>query len=234
MRIVSVADLHGFLPDELPEGDVLVIAGDVMPVDDHTFLGQSNFAERKLNPWLIYQQEKFTDVIGIAGNHDFLFDPAMAGRWALGSYAFPDAGPRYARDLEWTYLFDDVCKVGWYVFYGTPYVPHLPMWAFHSTEEEIAHRLSRVPGDGEIDVFITHDPPYSAGDKVIGGEHVGSTALASQLRRIHPLHVVCGHIHEDYGEHTLLGDMPVHNSSYVDVQYKPVNQPLVFDIEGEK
>ena len=77
---------------------------------------------------------------------------------------------------------------------------------------------------------MTHGPPLGHGDRVERGEAVGCADLLEAIRRVKPQLHVFGHIHEGYGvtqlETTLYG-----NASACDLRYRPINPPLVFDIE---
>jgi 3',5'-cyclic AMP phosphodiesterase CpdA len=69
-RVVAIADLHGNLPGDLPEGDVLVIAGDVCPIEDHSVEFQDRWLKETFAAWL--DSLPHAEVIWIAGNHDFV------------------------------------------------------------------------------------------------------------------------------------------------------------------
>jgi len=50
-----------------------------------------------------------------------------------------------------------------------------------------------------IDVLITHGPPFGILDKTVRGEKVGCQDLLAAIKRIKPKFHIFGHIHEDYG-----------------------------------
>ena len=52
MKIVCISDLHGYLPTEMPKGDVLVIAGDICPATDHSAVFQQAWLSTEFNTWL--------------------------------------------------------------------------------------------------------------------------------------------------------------------------------------
>ena len=99
-------------------------------------------------------------------------------------------------------------------------------WAWMDSEENLAERFKLIPED--IDVIVTHSPPFGAGD-ALGldatkyglrvGMRVGSKALAERMIELGKLGiVVCGHIHEGRGCH-MLGGVKVLNVASVDGDY---------------
>ncbi len=211
-RVVAIADLHGNLPAGLPGGDVLVIAGDVCPLADHDPEFQAGWLERELYPWMASLPHEV--VIWIAGNHDFVcelpkWEPAGRGH----------------------YLRDSRIELGGLSFYGTPWVPHLPRWAFHAGEEQLASRMAAIP---EVDVLISHGPPLGTGDRLARGGRAGSTALRTRLEEAPPQLCVFGHIHEDHGRWQQ-GAMTLANVAHVDADYRVrPNAVGVFEVKPSR
>lgn len=226
MRIVATSDLHGHLPTELPEGDVLVIAGDIMPVEDHSYIGQIAFLD-KFEDWL--RQQKYDRIFGIAGNHDFLFDVTFSGKEVLNSYKFRHCGTQWAA-LPWTYMcrHNYQQRIGDYYLYGSPMSPTFGPWAFMGRDDELAREWRCFSG-GDDAIWLIHGPPYGAGDRTLEGEEVGSKTLRAVILKEQPKVVICGHIHEGYGSYKI-GDTDIYNVSYMDRSYSPSNQPIVIDI----
>ena len=87
----------------------------------------------------------------------------------------------------------------------------------------------------DIDILITHSPPYLIGDKVdrypYEPEHVGSKSLANIIKDSKIKLHVFGHIHEGYcyeeleriSDHHLF---KICNASHVNERYQPVNKPI--------
>jgi len=196
-RLVAIADLHGNLPLDLPAGDVLAIAGDVCPIDDHEPAFQARWLARELYPWM--ERLPFWDVLWIAGNHDFV---CQLPDWK------PEGPGRYLRD--------SATRVGGLSFYGTPWVPNLPSWAFHADDDELAKRCAAIP---QVDVLISHGPPLGIGDRLARGGHAGSIALLARLEQVPPRVCVFGHIHEDPGSWRH-GETELANVAHVDIAYR--------------
>jgi uncharacterized protein len=78
---------------------------------------------------------------------------------------------------------------------GTPY--EIP-------EENIAERLRRASeqcsGNVPVQVLVTHAPPQGVLDRTTTGVHAGSESVRHFVQREQPLLVICGHIHEAYGQ----------------------------------
>ena len=203
MRAVLTSDWHGNLPD-IPACDLLIVAGDLAP--DATSAEQAMWLRDQFLPHVLERAER---TVFVWGNHDFIGEePDQFGFIQDG-----DIARRVAL------LQESHCKVSGVSIYGTPWVPHLPFWAFYAKEEEIGTRLSANCPPG-IDILVSHGPPHGAGDQGPNGRHVGSTALAEALQTLQPKLVVCGHIHENYGSFRL-HDAEVLNVSEVDSDYQP-------------
>lgn len=235
MRIVATADLHGWLPglnsqQEIPECDLLLIAGDVCPVWNHERKFQADWLRTTFADWLKAQPAKA--IVGIGGNHDFVLqDSASIGR-----------------QLPWSYLNNEDITVALeghesLKVWGSPYSNRYGKWAFMKDDADLGLMWKDIPRD--IDILLVHGPPFGYGDKVLGynwsgaeskwvnGEHVGSASLANQLHyEVWPnlKMVVFGHIHEAYGEYTSDKGVRFLNVSQMNEEYEPVNPPVVIDL----
>lgn len=229
MRIVAISDTHGYLPTNLPKGDVLVHAGDVCPdfpgkaekydLVDKGGYEQANWLDTTFRAWLNHVGPEFKHVVAIAGNHDFVFEKSQL-----------------VPDLPWIYLKDSSVEIDGVKFFGTPWVPGLKRWAFYADYDTLTSKRNGIPPD--TDVLISHGPPFGYGDKCgpgafSAGERVGEDQLVDAIKRIKPLATICGHIHGDHGLHTMrVKDLPlpIYNASMVDEAYAPVFEPTVIDL----
>lgn len=210
MRIAAIADLHGHLPPT-PESDVLVIAGDLVPFGLRAPEEQVAWLDGPFREWLAAQPAR--RIVGIAGNHDFVFQEA----------------PELVPDLPWTYLQDAGCEIDGVRFWGSPWQPWFFDWAFNAPKEDgeafLAERFALVPED--VDVLVVHGPPRGYGDRAAGdGSLVGSVAQLECIDRVGPAACVFGHIHEGRGRWTR-GTTELANVSAVDVYREPVDDPVV-------
>lgn len=231
MRLVLTADFHGRLPD-IPPCDVLCIAGDICPDfirryrrgdEDRWHHGQPEqmkWLEDTFVWWLA--NVPASDVVMIAGNHDYVFESAE---------------PR-VRDLlsDWVYLRDEPAIVQGVNFYGLPWVPNLPSWAFYGDYAKLTEVYDKVPA--ETDVLLTHGPPFGYGDLTESNgygpaEHVGTPQCLSAIQRVAPRITATGHIHEAYGHYRISTPQrvaPLYNVSYNTVRYEPIQQPVEVEL----
>lgn len=202
MLICAVSDLHGTLPD-VPPCDLLLVGGDVCPLNDHHPAAQAEWLDTAFRAWL--DRVPANHVVGVCGNHDFVFQQ------------LPEALPT---GLRWTYLQDSGCEVLGLKLWGTPWQPWFFDWAFNLYEPELKAKWDLIP-DG-TDVLVLHGPPRGYGDEVARGERTGSPSLLERIRRVRPKLAVFGHIHEGRGEWNLDGTV-LANVSILDEKYRHVH-----------
>jgi Icc-related predicted phosphoesterase len=219
MRLVLISDTHGLhaqLP-KLPDGDVLVHAGDL--TDD---AGQA--ALRSFLRWFNSQPHKRK--VFIAGNHDWAFEKWNGPARAMVKELAPTAD----------YLEDSGVEIDGVRFWGSPYQPEFYNWAFNRKRgAEISHHWDKIPN--ETDVLITHGPPKGILDiSGIDNESCGCADLWTAVAtRIRPKLHVFGHIHHGYGtfrQKWLCGTSQTTfiNSSICNERYQPINKPWVFNL----
>lgn len=204
MRIVCLSDTHErHRRVEVPDGDVLVHAGDITMLGDPAVL-------RDFDEWLglLPHGRK----IVIAGNHEMYWSEAKA---SLLTNAI--------------YLQDSGCEIGGLKFWGSPYTPQFFDWAFMLPRgKSLYEHWLTIPHD--TDVLITHGPPQGLLDSVTpDGEHCGDYDLGVVVEAIAPKLHVFGHIHGGYGQRKW-GETIYVNASCVDEAYRPVNAPIVVDL----
>ncbi|MFY4731204.1 metallophosphoesterase family protein [Nitrospira sp. BLG_2] len=196
MKIVAVADQHGYFT-EIPECDLLLIAGDICPRDNHTLGYQECWLDSAFKYWLKNQPVK--KIILVAGNHDFIFESRL--NTALNILkSIPHL----------TYLQDDYCYYEDYKIYGSPWQLYHGGWAFNLYEPELKEKWDKIPNDTHI--LVTHSPPKGYGDKAPRTinddnetqwpepEHIGSPSLTEKIKIIQPKLHVFGHIHTGFGQ----------------------------------
>jgi Icc-related predicted phosphoesterase len=109
-----------------------------------------------------------------------------------------------------TVLHGEVAEVCDTAFFGLGAgVPTTPWdWSFDLTEDEAAAMLASCP---EGAVMVVHSPPAGHCDRSSAGEHLGSAAILAAVERAEPPLVVCGHIHEAWGDRSEIGPSKVAN-----------------------
>jgi len=215
MKIVAFADSHGRhkkikkLPGGMPEGDVLVVAGDFSPKGEIEMV--HSFAN-----WLGKLPHK--EKIVVAGNHDKTFESGDLRCLAEG----------YIKNVA-HYLIDSEVVINGVKFYGSPWQPAFCNWAFNLPRGERLRKVwQAVPED--TDVLITHGPPMGILDvPIYKEEHVGCADLEEELGRIKPKVHIFGHIHHSYGMVEKDGTR-FYNSSVVGEDYKVANPVHVIEV----
>lgn len=207
MRIVFISDTHGLHARvAIPEGDVLVHAGDLT--------GHGTVDEiRALDGFLAGLPHRHKIII--AGNHDWAFERE------------PDEARRAVRHA--IYLQDEAVEIDGLRFYGSPWQPWFLDWAFNLPRGEALREVwSRIPDD--TDVLVTHGPPLQILDRCYDGRHVGCEALREAvLERVRPRVHVFGHIHEAWGRFDSTHTTFI-NASICTLDYQPIQQPFVLEL----
>lgn len=211
MRIVCISDthsLHNKIP-EIPEGDVLVHAGDCCGAG--TLKNIEDF-----NEWLGQLPHKHK--ILIAGNHDAAFQET----------------PGMARELVTNaiYLEDSGVEINGIRFWGSPWTPTFMDWSFMLDRgQPLYDKWKLIPED--TDVLITHGPPHGIADEVSTGFrclNVGCLHLRDRVKALSLKVHIFGHIHEGYGR-CVQGGIEFVNASTCTERYQPINPPIVVDLD---
>lgn len=211
MKLVLISDTHN-REIELPEGDVLIIGGDLTKSGTRSQITM-------FNEWISRESHKFKHKpIAVAGNHDFMFetDREMAER------LLPSC----------VYLEDELLVLDGKKIYGSPWTPTFFNWAFMKDRgADIRERWDLIP-DG-LDLLVTHGPPWGILDEVVRSKHhVGCEELRTVLTKdmqVPPRFHAFGHIHEGHGTH-VTDKTTFCNVSICDEDYMPTNPPTVIEI----
>lgn len=116
-----------------------------------------------------------------------------------------------------TLLIDAGVVIDGVSFYGTsvqPPAPHRTMAFNVPAEQDRDTAFQNVPTN--LDVLITHTPPFGILD-VVDGDHVGCRALGRAIARVKPRYHMFGHIHECPGIDS--SPLPVYDSDGHFTQY---------------
>lgn len=109
-----------------------------------------------------------------------------------------------------TVLHGGGASIGGVEFFGLGAgVPTTPWeWSFDLDEETATVMLTHCPEDA---VLVVHSPPYGHCDANGAGDRFGSRAILRAVEEKTPRLVVCGHIHESWGEKSRIARTPIHN-----------------------
>lgn len=214
MRIVIISDTHGLhleMVEPIPDGDVLIHCGDLTNYGE---LYQVSGAAK------YFGQYNHTNKIFIAGNHDFCFE----NYWK-------EEARTILKENNITYLENNFTEIDGLKIYGSPWTPRFGHWAFmyQHKSEMTANINEHIPLD--TDILITHGPPKQILDLTeYDKTHAGCQVLKNRIRKVKPSVHAFGHIHEARGAMTR-GKTTYINASICSLRYKPINKPVVIDID---
>lgn len=224
MKVIAISDTHNRHNHlTLPEGDLLIHAGDL------TSVGYKHEIKDILD-WFNKVSSKYTyGVVFIAGNHDRSFDP---------KFNIETVGkPTWLQEMLNTlpnnihYLENNSANINGVNIWGSPITPwfHGDRWAFNKRRgDEIREVWDLIPTN--TDIIVTHGPVYGKLDFTEYDKlYVGCSELKKKIHSIKPKCHIGGHIHEGYGmaydENTTYI-----NASICNLRYEPINKPIEFEI----
>lgn len=235
IRFVCISDTHNKadkILDELPQGDVLIHAG------DFTEYSMSNEIVR-FNEFLGKARSKFENIVVIAGNHDMSFDKLFdeggdkcdLPRIFIGSNPNENLNSVQSKEILTNcthYLEDEQIELYGIKIYGSPWQPEFCDMGFNAERgKEILTIWNKIPDDTEI--LMTHGPPLGIGDRCFQGNRVGCAELLVTIKeRVKPKYHIFGHVHECHGVWND-GKTTFINASTCNHRSQPVNKPIVFD-----
>lgn len=230
-RIIILSDTHNRKPFDasdtqhayrspLPDADVLLHAGDL------TVSGKQHEHQSQVD--MITEHPAELKIV-IPGNHDITLDEPYCASHPWKSGAAEDlpaikqmwTGPE-AQKAGIVLMYEGVqsfqLKNGAkFTVYASAYQPEFCDWAFAYDRSEdrfnpsspVRRLLGRsaanpVPSHPHIDIMVTHGPPFSILDNVVGmgprmGSSVGCQHLLRAVKRCKPRVHAFGHIHEGWG-----------------------------------
>jgi len=245
LRFVCISDTHSYESktnlkgptafEQIPDGDVLLHCG------DFTNVGRLEEVEQ-FAAW--FGKLPHARKILIAGNHDLSLEAdtyattsqRFGGLGKAGEAIGPASVCRKARDAveaipHCEYLCDSGTSVEGISIWGSPWQPEFCSWAFNLPRGEACRAKWRQIPTG-TDIVLTHGPPLGHGDLCLPAENrAGCADLLDELQsRVKPQYHCFGHIHESWGV-TTDGVTRYVNASTCNLRYKPVNSPIVFDVQ---
>lgn len=208
MKVTFISDTHTKheLLD-LPGGDVLIHAGDLM---------NSGYVKQDIIDFVNwFKDQPYKHKIFIAGNHDRMFED------------LPDIAMNLLKDSandKVTYLQDSEIIIDGVKIYGAPWQPEFHGWAFNLPRcgEDLENKWKNIPKD--VDILITHGP--SQGNLDISGApynepNLGCELLRVRIDEIKPKIHTFGHIHGSSGYKTN-GDTHFINAAILGEDYNQI------------
>ena len=225
MRICAFSDTHGQYHFDVEECDLVLIAGDVVPIfmQSNTIMSELWFNDFFI-PWCTNLPCK--KVVFVGGNHDEFFEK------------HPD---RVRKLLEGqdkiTYLCNEFFEYEGVRIFGTPLCKPFGRWSFMVRPEKAIKVFETQMPFGDVDILLTHDAPYGFSDVLLqddcpwlGRGHIGNKAITWLIDTMKPKYHIHGHLHSaDHGcnRHN---DTNSYTVSLLDENYTMAYGPLYLDI----
>ncbi|KAI8334133.1 Metallo-dependent phosphatase-like protein [Blakeslea trispora] len=216
VRFVCISDTHAKVNFDIPEGDVLIHAGDMTKrssMDEYV----------RTIEWIASLPHKVKIMTG--GNHDITLDRI---------FGYEDKRHKIIElmtENNIVYLEHEVyqldASLGSFTMFVSPYAPVHLGGAFML--DDMSTIWDDVPA---VDILVTHTPPFGYCDQIIHRQrHVGCQYLRDKIdTKIHPLVCVFGHIHEAHGYMTNEKGQLFVNACLCDHRYRGNQLPITFDL----
>lgn len=220
-RIVATSDTH-FPFGKLPDGDILIHAGDLMMTG-----GPGEWYPRLES--LSAQPHKHK--IYVPGNHDYyVSDYEGIARAELRRAGITLAGTTGSNMLV---------EVAGLKILGLPWVTNLDGWAYNVSELWLRDYMEFVATPAKADIIISHSPVYGIRDAILPEipnyyrqRHVGCMAYNYWFHQPHvvrPQAWICGHIHESHGSEQY-ENTTFYNVAMCDRDYKQTNPAVIIEV----
>ena len=214
MRIVCISDTHSVMEfKDLPDGDVLIHAGDL------SLVGEAHEIQHTLG---LLRKFPHKHKIFIGGNHD----NALA---EFGTNLFEEQMKPYKDRTPLIYLQGSKVRIEHegqhYTVFGSPVIPHNDAFRAGARAFMLDGTTNRHWGLAPpCDILITHGPPAHMLD---GG--YGDPILTNYVQQIKPKLHVFGHVHSAHGVVEFGGTTFV-NAASLHMDYRTPWEPIVVEV----
>lgn len=231
MNFIAISDLHGHLISIDGEADVLLIAGDTVPLNCQGNSVMSKlWIKDKFIPWCM--SLKVDKIILIGGNHDLWFERFPTDLCKLL--------PEKINYLENNSITLEKEGQKYYIF-GTPLCKPFGHWSFmyplENQREMFNAAASIIPENVDKKIVLSHDSPYGVSDVLLdktcpwySEDHLGNPELTRFIKTIKPDYVIHGHLHSTNHEIEQLGDTKIVCTSILGEDYKEQYEPFRFSL----
>lgn len=237
MKIVAISDLHGYLPKDLPDGDVLCICGDTVPLEyQRDTIASVAWFDLEFVPWT--DSLPYKKVLFVAGNHDFFLQDLSRKDVTGEEHGLRSPAAVLKKLLpgnnkgkhKLVYLLDNSVEIEGKKFYGTPWIADLQNWAFYLPSEKLVEHYARIPK--RCDVLLSHMPPHISGVGQVQQKtynylaDYGSQELAEALMERDIRWSLTGHVHtgvhapQEYRPGSFAVNVSIKDEDY-SVSFKP-------------
>jgi len=191
MKILAFSDIH----NDLAACERLVQTARVESVD--VVVGAGDFAvmRQRLRPTIEALAAITQPLILVPGNGESVEELEQA--------CLPHSHLRvlHGTSISW----------GDQIFFGLGYaVPETPFgdWSCDLSEAAATQLLATCPTGA---ILVSHSPPLGHVDRNSRGQSVGSRAVLQAIQERAPGVVLCGHVHDCWGQHSQIGATMVYN-----------------------
>ena len=232
VNVVAVSDTHTIYDfSETPDGDLLVIAGDILMRGD---IGEL----RKVMSQLGAESHRWKHILLVPGNHDFALESFVHGGKTWEEYARDVDIKEYPKNMTISHKgFVEILGI---TIMTWSYVPKLTTWAFYQPGELFrAEFESCLPVPPHVDMVVSHGPPYGILDWIPRVGAVGSKSMENAFNFPYDYHIF-GHIHEGAGTTVRDRDAFIrtnnkeyrryYNVTMLDKHYTVQYEPTTFEI----
>ena len=229
MRFICISDTHSLHREmkysvtnflDPSQDNILIHAG------DFTNVGKEHDVKEFI--YWIQNLQGFDTKIFCAGNHDMSFESKPNWLYQyINDENLSQCDCVYLEDSSFTIESPEFSRP--IKFYGSPWQPRFFVWAFNVDRDKIHVHWEKITED--VQVLITHGPPFGILDKVIGrNDPLGCESLLEHVNRVKPKIHVFGHVHSGRNIFEKNGTLFV-NASICTEQYNPTYKPIVFDFD---
>lgn len=238
MKIVLISDshnrhenIHVLRPDDdlenmstlyhITGGVYLPVQADMIIHSGDISMGGTEYEVDSFLKW--YSKLPYKYKILISGNHDKLFEQQRE--------IVQELLKKYPNVI---YLESSEVVIEGLKIYGEPRQPSFGYgWAFNVERgEKIKKFWDAIPDD--VDILVTHGPPYEILDMTMSGRFVGCVDLANRVKELKNLKIhQFGHIHENAG-YEFKNEIHFVNASVLNLRYQLQNKPHIFEIDENK
>ena len=143
MKICAISDLHGYLPNNIEESDLLLIAGYLIPLDIQSSYSLSEeWFKADFNNWIT--SLPVDKIIIVRGNHDgFIDDKCLLFKDIIHP--------------KCVYLEDELYEYNGIKIYGTPWCHQFGDWCLMDKDNNLARKFEKIPEN--VDILLCHDAP---------------------------------------------------------------------------
>jgi hypothetical protein len=212
IRVVCISDTHNLIPQDVPEGDILVHAGDM------TSGGSVKEIQRQVD-WLASLPHK--EIVVISGNHDTYLDPrtrpSLSEEERRGSIDWKRVHYLQHRRLSLPITVEPSSSQSESArllsgprqrrvnIYGAPQIPACGPMSIHAFQYERGQDAWSETVPEDTDILVTHTPPKFHMDLSLPNG-MGCEHLMAEVKRVKPALHVFGHVHWGAGQEVVWWD----------------------------